>query len=240
MAEENQTQKKEPTLEDRLLNIGSLHRIAEGIRTTNNPQERFDLYRDLTNLVSENAKDYDDNWGDIRVSPEEAIRYAIEGISTREKEAKPLYEKEKSRIIDEVINAIEVEVKSAKDKADAASKIAPYLSSLFKIQELDQVTADMYARTEVARRSGVRMNYTAHGRLSDYKEDHKNLQLRLMASQYLEDVKDDKDNIISYKLNKGKIKELMESGVEYTAIIYKNAKDIEAIKAELGMQKEKK
>ncbi len=226
MAEQTQ----EKSLEQRLLEIGSLSQLNKGINKAKYPSERYQLYQNLAGILSEGDPNlYKTAYGDIRISPEEAVRYALEGTHSRVKEAEPLYQANKEKITKEVISAIKEDVKNAKNKAEAAALLSFYLKGLHDIPDLDQITADEYAQEEAAEKLGVNMNFSARGSIEKYRPLHENLQARLYASEYLKDIKDKKGEAIGYELDEEKITKLMDK-VETGALMYKNSKDLAKLK----------
>jgi len=106
MTQENQT-----SLEDRLLQIGSLSQLGKAVDRTEKQSELFKLYQNIAALTSEGDKQrYKEAYGDIRVSPVEAVRYASEGASSRAKAIKQLYDEKKGKITKEVISSIKKEL----------------------------------------------------------------------------------------------------------------------------------
>lgn len=223
MTEQNQ----EVKLEDRLYQLGAVNQIARALDKKSKPSERFQLYDTLAQLTSDGDPGrYREHYGDIRTSPEEAARYAFGNIGKRTHEIKELYEKEKEKILNEVTGVIASHIKNSKSKGEAASILGQYLRGIFKIPELDQVTADSLAQQESAEAAGVKFNYTARGSIEEYRSSYESLHARLAASDFLSDIKDKDGKITGYELNADKIKELM-GNVEQAAVIYKNSKDIQ-------------
>ncbi|MBL7148408.1 MAG: hypothetical protein ISS82_06280 [Nanoarchaeota archaeon] len=230
---------KEPSLEDRLLQIGSLSQISRGIERSRSPSERLGLYQNLAGILSGgDGRLFKDSYGDIRVSPEEAVRYAAEGTQTRIKDAESLYEKDKGRIVEEVISAMKKDLQSAKTIDEAAGKLSEYLRGLYGIPELDQVTADGYEQQEVARRLGVSMNYSARGSIEKYRGSHEALVARTIARE--EFIKEEKegDKVIGYRLDKDKITKAMDN-IGIGALLYSNTQNIKEMKKKIEEKKAK-
>lgn len=220
------TEQNGPNLEQRLLQIGSLNKISDKINISESPAERSRHYQTLANILSEgNPQLYKEAYGDIRVSPEEAIRYAQEGSKTRAAEAEPLYQERKEKIIDTILSSIKETLKGVKNKAEAASILGFYLQGLEQTPKLDQVTANEYAQEESAEALGVSMNFSARGSINDYKDKHQSLHSRLYASTYLKD----KEGDVNYKLDEKKLRDLMED-VNSAAVVYSNAQAIKVAK----------
>ena len=229
---------KEPSLEDRLLQIGSLSQISRGIERSRSPSERLGLYQHLAGIVSGGDEIlYKNDYGDIRVSPEEAIRYATEGIQTGIKDAEPLYKESKERITSDVISAMEEDLKSAETIDEAAGRLSEYLRGLYNIPELDQVTADGYEQQEVARRLGVSMNYSARGSIEKYKGSHEALVARTIAREYITEKKEG-DKVIGYRLDKDKITKAMDN-IGIGALLYSNTQNIKEMKKKIEEKKAK-
>jgi len=225
---QNQTQEK--SLEQRLLEIGSLSHLTRDLNDSKKPNERVGLYSNIAGILSEgNEQDYKTAYGDMRLSLEEAYRYAHEGTQTRVNDAEGLYSRNKGKIIKEVTSSMENDLKSAKNKHQAASILSNYFMGLFNVPELDQVTADEYAQNDFANKIGVGMNFSARGHIEDYREAHKNLQARIFASKFLRELnsKDGKEKV--YTVNKTKLNELMDK-VNPAAVVYTNARRLKEAK----------
>ena len=235
MAQENQVK-----LEDKLLQIDSINKVGRGIEKSKSYAERSQLYLGLANLLSEgNPQRYKEAYGDIRISPEEAMRYVLEGTSTRAKNIEGEYKQNKGKIAKEVVSSIKDTLKEVKNKSEAASILSQYFTGLFETKDLDQITADEYAQEDAARELGVSMNFSARGSIEQYKQKHESLQSRLYASQFLKDKKDNKGNIIGYELDKDKIVEVMDK-VVIGATLYSNSRAIEKVKEEQKQKEAKK
>ena len=234
-----QEQNQEPSLEDRLLQIGEYSKIVRGIDKSKKASERYSLYADLAKLSTLEIQDpnlrarrYKEAYGDIRISPEEAIRYGIEGLSNKAGETEPLYKgAAKEKIVEEVFSNMESDLSKAKDGAQAASVLANYLRGLYDAPELDQVTANEYAQEDAANDLGVSMNYSARGSISNYQNKHESLNARLFASQYLKEKKNG-DKVVGYQLNKKKLMEDVMGKLEAVAVVYSNTKKIQKVKKE--------
>lgn len=225
-----------PTLEDKLLQIGSLSQISKHIEKSRSPTERSQLYLGLANLLTMDVKDpkdrksdYDLIYKNIRISPEEAIRYSMEGTQTKIKEAEPLYkEEEKKKIVKEVISSMEKELKSAKNIDEAANNLSNYLVGLYNIPELDQAIADELEQREVERRVGVSMIFGAHGSIQKHSGLYEGLMARTFTREYIKEKKKG-DEVIGYTLDKNKIKEAMDD-VGVGALLYTNTQRIKVMK----------
>lgn len=227
MAQENQGK----NLEDRLLEIATLNQIGKEISNTRKPSENIQLYSQLAGILSQgNDEDYKNIYGDIRVSPEEGVRYSTEGTRTRAKDIEPIYKENKNKIIENVISLMNKNIKDSKNKSEAATILSNYFQYLIDLPELEQTELDELAQKDLAKRIGVSMNFTAKGSQEKYKE----LQYRMLASQYLKE-KTINGNI-SYSVDEDKLKKTMEN-VMPGAIIYRNAFGIEE---ELKKQEETK
>lgn len=236
MTQENQG----PSLEDRLLQVGSINQTGRQIEKSKRYSERSQLYQQLAGLLSEgNQKRYKEAYGDIRLSPEEAMRYSLEGLSSRAKDIESQYKENKDKIINKVISSMKDTLKEAKNKSEAASILSNYFISLFDLQELDQNTADEYAQQDVAEDLGVSMNFSARGSIENYRPKHESLQARIYASQYLKDKKNEDGKIIGYELDKKKIAETMNKVIP-GATMYTNAMGIEEAKQKEAAEKAKK
>jgi hypothetical protein len=218
--EQNQ---REPTLEDRLNKIAFLNQTTKDIRSSKDPQERLQLYQNLAYALSENDETYRAVYGDIRVSPEEAIRYALQPLTREINEANSLYQQNRERITRQIIREINRDLRAVNNKYDAANLLVPYLNGLFEIPELDQATADRYAREEIAKKVGVNVNYSAHGRMEDYRDQHETIQLqkRIFAGQFIREVTNRQGNVTGIALNEDKIRDIMEN-IGFGATVYRN------------------
>jgi len=229
MAEQNQKQTQEKSLEDKLLQIGNLHQISRDIENSKKYRERYSLYRALAGELSEgDLKRYKEAYRDIRVSPEEAIRYSLEGLGNRAKKAEPQYKEKKKEILENLVSTINKDLKGAKDGHEASTILSHYLTGLYETPELDQITADEYAQEDAAESLGVSMNFSARGHIEHYREKHESLYARIYASQYLKEITQGKGKnkkVIGYELDKEKIAKLADNIVN-TAVIYRNAKII--------------
>lgn len=249
---EDQKQKQGPNLEDRLLEIGSLMQLRKGINKSKNPGERFPLYQILAQRLAPDYIEYYRNqgeninpeeaikvaYGDIRISPEEALRYAVEGTQKRVNDTKSLYEgKNKNKIIKDIVSAMEKDIKNSKSIDEAAEKLSIYLRGLFQTPELDQITADEYAQKEAAEALGVSMNFSARGSIEKYRGRHEGLYARAFAHEYLKENKEN-DKII-YSIDKDKIGKIMDK-VEGASLLYTNYINLKAMKEAMKQQKEPK
>src|SRR3989344_7523926 len=193
-----QEQNQGPKLEDRLLQIGAYNRLSRSIEKSDSKTERYNLYKGLAGLSVSEIQDpelrnqrYKEAYGDIRVSPEEAIRYALENKQEKINETQSLYKGEgKEKILEEVVSEMKGELKGVKNGAEAAAKIATYLTGLYDTPELGQGNADEYAQEDAANDLGVSMNFSARGNIGDYRKKHESLYARMYASQFMKEVKD--------------------------------------------------
>src|SRR3989344_8007403 len=197
------------SLEKILETAGSLFHMQRGVDRATTASERMSVYQ---NIALTGASDDDGNvdsalystiYGDIRVSPEEAARYAFEMGRTRLQNGSALYEKHKVAIKAKVVGAMEADVLATKSKSQAADTLGVYFADLFNLPEYDQGSADEIAQMDFAQRIGVSMNFSARGSKGKFDS----LQTRIRASEYLVDKKDKKGNVIGYELDKKKIME---------------------------------
>lgn len=215
------TQEKQGSnLEERLIEIGSINSLGKSIDKSKSPEERFQLYHQLALSLSHgNAEDYKSIYGDIRISPEEALRYSKEATISRAKELEQIYKENKSKILNEVSSIMNKNISSAKNKAEAASILSPYFEGLINVPEIDQATLDEYEQEGLAKRIGVSMNFSAKGN----KEKYESLQYRMVAGGYIKE--NSKDGNITYNVDKDKLAETINE-ILPGAIIYSNAKNI--------------
>ena len=232
MAEQNQ-----PTLEQRIEGLGSLNYLTKNIAKEKDIPLRSKLYESLAYAMGGRDEEAVKSWyTNFKSSPEDAYRHANELTTNVASELEPLYKENKDRIAQGVIANIKDTLGKAENKAEAASLLSAYFKGLFETPELDQVTADNYAQSGLEQKTGVKWNSTARGSIEKYKSSHASLHARLYASQYLEDIKDEKGNVTGYRLNEDKIKELMED-IKNGATIYLNTQVVEKAKAQEGAKK---
>ncbi|MBS3095729.1 hypothetical protein J4231_03545 [Candidatus Woesearchaeota archaeon] len=225
-------------LEDKLMEMGIINAIAHGINSVQSgPEERQRSYDLLARVLSNgDPKHYKNAYGDIRVSPEEAIRYANDGLETRKTDAEPDYNEGKKRIISHVLSAMNSDVDGSESKAEAASRLYSYFMNLVEPKELDQATADSYAQEDAANALGVGMNFTARGSIEAYKKKHNSVQARLFGANFLKDKKDKKGKVIGCYLDESKVTDFMEDVVN-AAVLYTNAENIAAAKKKAKSKK---
>ncbi len=226
MAEEDKN------LEQRLLQIGSLNHIYRGIEKSKSVEERSNLYIGLAGILGEGKEEVKENlYKNIRISPEEAIRYAREGIISRKESIEETYKANKDKIAKKVISSMKNILKKTKNKAEAAQILSNYFVSLFDIPELDQHTADEYARREVEQKAGVSMIFDVNGNKEnpEYKMMHETNELsqRILTSEYLKDIKDKDGKITGYILDEEKLSKSMEDAL-IGSVLYTNSERIEA------------
>src|SRR3989344_7605556 len=147
MTQEN----KNVSLEDRLLRIDLLNQITREIDRNKLPSERVQLYKNLAQILSENDPNkYDKIYGDIRISPEEAINYSMDAMNKAANETNESYKQNKEKILNEIVSSMKGIIKEAKNKAEVARILSIYFKDLIKVPELDQATLDYIARKELA------------------------------------------------------------------------------------------
>lgn len=208
-----------PKLEDKLLGIASLDQISRGINKSENPGEKAKLYKNLAGILSGgNVELFKDIYTDIRISPEEAMRYAVESTESRLNAINSEYEtNEFKRVENNVIKQIKSKVESATNIDEAADILSLYLNRLHEFPELDQNGADRYAQSEIARMLGISMNFSAKGNISQYKQTHERLMARSIAREYLNE-SDGK-----YTLNTDALRKLMKEPAQL-AMFYSTMK----------------
>ena len=223
---QEQTQSNQATLENRLLNLSAIHQTGKKIAESE-LEYRPSLYSQLVTLLTgkrpyegteEDQTRYNEQYKAVSRNVEDAIWHAQEGSALRAHNLKPLYEQEKSRLVQEVISSIREDIKG-KSKAEAASTLSLYLKGTFDAPEIDQVGLDRLAQKQLAAELGISRNYTARGSMKEYES----LAARSYAADYLEDTKD------GYKLNEDKISKLMDN-VMTGAIVYGNKFTLEKSK----------
>lgn len=244
MAEQEQKQKQE-TLEQKLMRIGFLNSSRVHIKEAAKANDSEALYQEGANLAAiiaeGNQQKYDDAYGDIRVSPSEAMRYANKNIQFYVNDANESYKQEKDKLIKKLIaqmnshlKAIKINSKMSESeaKATAASTLAQYFNDMVNIPKLTQARADKYAREEAAEALHVDVNYSATAdSIEQYEAKHREMYLRGLAVNYLkEDKKDGK--VIGYSVDEKKLaKELEETGdgngIRKASAMYTNALGIQ-------------
>ena len=238
MTEQNQVQ--EPTLEQRLLQMGELNHLSRGVNKSKDPRQTAGLYRQLAENLAENDEGiYDEIYRNLRLSREIAMDHAMQSMDRRKTEIEPLYKDEaKNKILEGVIASMKDTLKDSKNKYEAALKLSQYFGGLFDIPELDQVTANRYARQEVEAKTGIQGVYDVEGSIDKYNAQHEanTLIQRIQASEYIEDIKEG-DKVTGYKLNEAKLKQAMND-VVYGATMYTNPKGIEIKKQKEAEKKE--
>ncbi len=248
MTEQNQ-ENQSRSLEDRLLNIGDLYKISRIIEKSKSPGQRSNLFNQLASslavkdkanereiLRNTNYDSLEDMYlSHMRYGPETAMSFASQGSAQELTQAEPLYKENKNKIIGEVIGSIKDTLqKKAQNKAEAALILSQYLEGLLgDASELDQTTADRYARNQLEGTAGMYGLYDARGSVEGYRGIHEqnDLMKRILASEYLQDIKDNEGKVTGYKLNEEKLVTSMED-IKYGAIAYTNTKLIEKAKAE--------
>lgn len=220
---ENQNQ--EPSLEDRLNSIGNINHLSRGIANEKRLPKRSKLYENLAKILGGgNDKKAKDWYANFKSSPEDAYRHANEKLASEANVLEPLYKENKKNIISHVLSQMKENIIEAKNKAEAASMLSNYFIGLVDLPELDQITADEYAQSELEAEAGVKWNSTARGSIEKYRSDHESLQARLFASQYLKDLGNGK-----YGLDEEKIAKQMDN-VIVGATLYSNANRIRQAK----------
>jgi len=221
-----QEENKISPLEQTLLEIGSLNGIGKGIQSSKDPKNHYQNYMQLAEILSNgNQEDFKNIYGDIRQSPEEAFRYASEGMISKAKNAEDLYKQGKGKISQEIASSMNDTIKDSKSKAEAAQRLVPYFTNLIDVPELDQPTLDEIAQQDTAKRIGVSMNFSARGSRDKYME----LQQRAYAAELIKEVKDKSGNLKGYEIDYAKLDKAMDK-VVYGATVYTNSKQIEAYK----------
>ena len=146
---------------------------------------------------------------------------ANEAIARVSKEdTEPLYNKYKPKVIDEVVGSIQNTIKG-KTKAEAAEILKDYLTGLIDVGKPDQQTLNNAANASRADRLRIYRAKNATGTISEYED----LMLRIEASKYLKDTKNDKDEVVGYTLDTEKVGKLMDN-VATGAVVYTNYKGI--------------
>ncbi|MEK6932422.1 MAG: hypothetical protein AABW56_01350 [Nanoarchaeota archaeon] len=232
-------EQNQPKLEERLLQIGAYTRLSRGLEKSSSNTERYQLYKNLAGLAASEIQDpalrnrrYKEAYGDIRVSPEEAVRYALENKQDKINETQPLYNGgDKEKILEEVVSEMKGELKGVKNGAEAAAKLATYLTGLYDAPKLGQGQADEYAQEDAADDLGVSMNFSARGNIGDYRNRHESLYARMYASQFMKEIKDKDKKVTGYELDEKKVKEFMKD-IDKAAVIYSNTKAIKEFKKE--------
>jgi len=221
----NQEEQEVKTLEDLLENAGQLFHLRGMVDKSRKPSELTSLNEQITRILTKDTPgDYLPTLNQVSANAPWASRYATAGLSTRLETAKPLYEKYGSRLKEQIIEAMQQELKESQSKADAALRLSTYFTGLAESPELDQVTADEYAQDELAKRIGVDVNFTARGHIEAYRKKHENLYARLFAEQFIKETKSEKGS--KYELDTQKIDEVMKE-VKAGSVIYTNHKQIQ-------------
>lgn len=223
MAEEKQEQERQ-TLEQLLLGAGSLHHLSRKIDSTPKPSELYGINLTLAGIASRKAKNKEQamksHYEQITRGPAVAQQYATEMQGTMLQEAEPLYQRHSKEFIDEVVAALQEEIKGSKDKSEAALRLSAYFTGLMDVPKLDQLTADEYAQAQAAEEAGISINFTARGHIADYQGSHeREVAKKIVAGNYLKDVKEgDKTR---YELDAAKVRETM-ANLKLGAVIYTN------------------
>ncbi len=224
---EKQTQ-EQPNIEDILTSMASLKGLSRGLDDSKKPSERLPLYLNLTDIISKNSGvDPKTIYEDIRVSPEEAIRYAEENKHSLAESSKELYNQNKENITNYVLNSMKKDVSEAEDASDAALKIYDYLALFLpEAPELTQPIADRYAQRNVEKQIGVSMNFSAKGNINVYRDWHEEMfYKKLVSSEYLKFEEDNEGNV-KYNLDEEKIKDIMND-IERASVLFAVAKQKE-------------
>ena len=243
--EQNQDQVK--NLEDRLVDVGMLSHVSHDVEKSKSPTERANLYPQLATILAKkdkgkereliegtNYNNLEDMYlSQLRYGPETAISFSGQRQASELSELEPIYKENKDAIVAQVIASMKDTLgKKAKNKAEAAMIISQYLEGLLgDVPELDQTTADKYARNNIESVIGIRGLYDVRGSIEKYRNMHEQNSLvnRILGSEYLQDIKDKESNVTGYKLNEGKIAKDMEN-IKYGAVVYANTKLIEKSK----------
>jgi len=193
-------------LEQTLLEIGSLNSLSKEIRGSKDPKSHYQNYIQLAGMLSQgNQEDFKDIYGDIRQSPEEAIRYALEGMNSKAKGGEELYKQGREKIAKDIISSMNSTIKESKSKAEAAQRLIPYFTNLVEVPELAQTTLDEIAQQDLSKRIGVNMNFSARGSIEKYTE----LKQREYAAGLIKEVKDG-DKIKGYEIDYEKLNKSMD------------------------------
>ena len=204
---------KKMNLENKLGEIGLINQVTQGINKSTSPIQKVPLYNLLTSILSAGDQElFRTMYEDIRISPEEAVRYGMEGVQNRIEEVKEEYNKNKKSLSKKVISAINKGLKRAEDDTEVANKMFNYLSGIVDIPEFNQLLADRMAQQDVASRLKINMNFSARGDKTTYE----GIIIRTLAKQFVEKNKDGK-----YKVKDEVIKEYMDN-IETGSLLYKN------------------
>lgn len=241
MAEQEQTQELK-TLEERLVDIGNLKSLITGVQKLDDNKLRVNAYRTIAKILTKDSNSeisdedernrkrealYYSYYENIRVSPEEATRYALEGVASRVKSIEKLYEDNKESIVKTIVSSINGDLKKAKTKAEAGQILVEYLSGLDKLNapEVDQSVLDRHANLEAAAQGGVSMHFGMKGN----KKEFEGLYARGVALKYVKEEENKESGITSYKIDEEKFEELVKD-VENAGLLYTNVKHVEFIK----------
>ena len=214
-------QNQEPSLEERLSSIGNLNHLSRKIDREKRTPERSKLYENLARILGGGNDKEAKNWyTNFKSSPEDAYRHASERLESEASVLEPLYKENKKNIVSHVLTQMKDNLLKAENKAEAASMLSNYFMGLVDLPELDQITADEYAQSELEAKAGVKWNSTARGSIEKYRSNHESLQARLFASQYLKDLGNGK-----YGLDEEKIAKQMDD-IIVGATLYSNSNQI--------------
>ncbi|MDD5649562.1 MAG: hypothetical protein PHF86_03980 [Candidatus Nanoarchaeia archaeon] len=212
---------KNPNLE-KLLQMGTIEKIANAINESKTPTQlyahNFDLLKILGNgLTDDEVKGL---YGDIRNSPQEAIRYANDKIGLLQDEVQDWYKENKDSVVKETASKINENLKKVDSKAKAANMLVAYFDDLLSIPDMTQRDADEMAQKELAKKLGARWNYSATGNIDQVKA----LKKRIAVSPYVKEVKNEEGKV-SYSIDEAKLAETMND-IGPAAMLYTNAMNI--------------
>lgn len=228
MIQENQM--TQPKLEEVLLDIGSLSSFSRKIdQGSLKPSERNTIYETAATILDK--ENFEDMMLNLTKDPSFAYRVISSGAKNRVEEIKEEYQNQKSRITKEVADQIDESLSGIKNKGEAAAMLSAYFRDLSDISELDQRTANKYARRDLAKRAKVDYLLEGEGSIKQYKDEHEMLQLRTATSEYLRG-----DNEKGYTIDRKKLGKIMDN-VESGAVLYTKADIINEV---MKKAKEKK